>query len=172
MQRGTMTELGYEITLGRAALALLGGAICGAVLITAMSFVPMVLRPQLLDSWGDVGSLAAYLLLVTFAQFASGLLVLAAPAWWLLHRFGYRGPLHAAICGVTLTFVSYLAYSEFSRRHLGMIFWGPAPISVFMVPDFWPWPIVLEGGAWYSIAGGLAGLLIWRIAYRPSALRQ
>jgi hypothetical protein len=30
------------------------------------------------------------------------------------------------------------------------------------------WLTLIEGAVWYAIAGGLIGLLIWKMAYRPA----
>jgi hypothetical protein len=161
----------YETTLGRAALALLAGAAAGAA-ITTVLHLGLILRPN--RTWTDATERAAAMSLLYFILFTAGLLALAAPAWWLLHRLGRRGQVQALILGVTLTLVSYLAYSQYTWHFTRKLFYGPAPI-------FWasglgrglrgwlPYRLtLLEGAVWYSIAGGLVGLLIWRIAYRPS----
>jgi hypothetical protein len=152
--------------LRRAALALLIGAASGAVTITALHL------PRDL-------SYVVGMLLVDFILFATGLLILAAPAWWVSHRLCLRGRIQAVILGVTLTLTSYLACSEYFRHFTVKAFIGPAPIS-WTAGLSWPaevarrsrlsyWLTFLEGAIWYSIVGGLVGLLIWSIAYRRSA---
>jgi hypothetical protein len=159
----------YETSLGRVALALLAGAAAGASIITALHLGLMV-RPfrTLTDTVQFVGFISS----IYFVLFASGLLVLGAPAWWLLHRLGRRNRIHAMTLGATLTLVSYAAYSQFSRLFLHKLFYGPAPIFWGLgrgLRGWFPyWLTLIEGAVWYSIAGGLVGLLIWRIAYRPS----
>jgi hypothetical protein len=166
-----MIQLRLETTLRRAALALLAGAVCGSVLITALHLGQI---SRLGRTWTGTAQIAAFISSVYFVLFAFGLLVLAAPAWWLLDRLGQRSRAQAIIFGVALTLASYLAYSQFSRHFLGKLFYGPAPIvwaSGFTrgLRGSLPYQLVLfEGAVWYSITGCLLGLLIWRIAYRPA----
>lgn len=145
-----MTKPRYETTLGRAALALLAAAICGAAYLTIL-----VLTDQI-----DFFALHAV------AFLGLGSLVLALPVWWLLHRLGQRTPFQAAICGATLSLVSYLACRKLNWRYLAAHFMGPAPVSDSVGAGYWP--AMIEAAVWVSIAGAIAALVMWRIAYRPA----
>lgn len=145
-----MTNPRYETTLGRAALALLAVAICGAGYLTIL-----VLTDQI-----------EFLPLVALAFLALASLLLAVPAWWLLHRLGQRSAIHAAIWGAILGPVSYLACRELNWRFLAAHFMGPAPVSDSLVAGYWP--AMIESAVWFSIAGAIVGLVMWRIAYRPA----
>ena len=166
-----MTKPRYETTLGGAALALLAGAVCGGALITTLFLGPRAFAGRLGWSWTTDAALVVGLYAsIWFTLFGFGLLFLAAPVLWLLHRLGQRSRVQAVVLGVTLTLVSYVAYSEYSRNFRIALFYGPAPIGGSLRAGYWP--MMLEGAVWFAIVGGLVGLVIWRIAYRWSASEQ
>jgi hypothetical protein len=145
-----MTKSRYETTLARAALALLAVAICGAAYLTILALTDQI----------------DFFALVGLASLGLGSLLLAAPAWWLLHRLGQRTPIQAAIWGAILSPVSYLGWSWWSWRFLTAVGKGPSPISDSLGAGYWP--AMIESAAWFSIAGAIVGLVLWRIAYRPA----
>jgi hypothetical protein len=145
-----MTKPRYETTLGRAALALLAVAICGAAYLTIL-----VLTDQI-----------DFFALVAVVPLGVGSLLLAVRVWWLLHLLGLRTPIQAAIWGAALSLVTYLAWRELIWRFLAAHFMGPAPISDSLGAGYWP--AMIESAVWFSIAGAIAGLVLWRIAYREA----
>jgi hypothetical protein len=157
----------YETTLRRAALALLAGAAAGATIVTALHLDLMV---RLFRTLTDTVQFVGFISSIYLVLFVSGLLVLGVPAWWPLHRLGRRNRMHAIILGATLTLVSYVAFSQFSWHVLMKPFFGPWPVVWLWTGGRWPGygPTIVEGAIWYAFVGSLVGLLIWRIAYRPS----
>jgi hypothetical protein len=144
-----MTNPRYETTFGRATLALLAVAICGAAYLTILALTDQI----------------DFFALNVAGFLGLGPLLLAVPVWWLLHRLDQRTPIQAAICGAALSLVSYLAWRDFIWRFLAAHFMGPAPISDSLGAGCWP--AMIEAAVWCSIAGAGAGLVMWRIAYRP-----
>lgn len=160
-----------ETTLGRAGLALLAGAACGSVLIGLITVAPDIWRATIASngfnrSWSDIATDAAFLTVLYAAAYAIGLLILAAPAWWLLRRHGLQGHLHAIMLGVLLSTVTYIVVAEWFRRSQGKLVYGPAPFSRHLRSGLASWSTAVEGAVWIAIVGGVTGLMIWRIAYR------
>jgi hypothetical protein len=109
--------------------------------------------------------------IVAFGAFGLGLLVLGAPAWWLLHRFGFRGRGAAIALGAILTFAVTAApgayqeiwpkpqtQSEKSRPGNG--------INAEREGSQRGWHGTFVFAAALSIAGGIVGYAVWRVAYR------
>ena len=166
----------YETTFPRAALALLVGAAVGTCLVLGGMLTIAIIGS--ISSHGSFAQLPAGLTIVliltavvAFGAFGLGLLVLGAPAWWLLHRFGFRGRGTAIALGAILTF-AVIAAPGFNQ-------------------EIWPKPQVQSGkghpdnvinaereesqrgwrgtfvfAAALSIAGGIVGYAVWRVAYR------
>ena len=160
-----------ETTLGRAGLALLAGAACGSVLIGLIAVAPDIWRATIAPngfnrSWSDIATDAAFLTVLCAAAYAIGLLILAAPSWWLLHRRGFQTRLHALTLGVALSIPSYIVVTEWFGRYQGKAIYGPAPFSRLLRAGPWSWPTAIEGAVWITVVSGVTGLVIWRIAYR------
>jgi hypothetical protein len=166
-----MESANYETTLLRAAVALLCGAVIGSALI-----VVGVLSPGLFWSHEVAGGivLAAlyvpFVAVVAFVFYAVGLLVLGAPGWFLLHRQRRRNWVHAIGWGFVASFLacSLLQLWPTCGSYGWLSTGGP-----FLVNDLIRmngWLITLWNTAWVTVAGGVVGLAIWRIAYRVPEL--
>ncbi len=137
-----------KTTLGRAALALLAGAVVGAVL-TALAFAASAyLFPQSPEARSvgfDLGQAGVWglIFLVMVLFWIAGLAVIGAPLWVLLHRLGHRARLHAMMLGALATGVSGYV--------LGVVAISPLPIAWFLT---------------FALIGAATGELIRKIAYR------
>jgi hypothetical protein len=173
----------FETTLGRAVLALVVGAFLGSVLTLVGTMGPMAVeRPEFfgLDAarWEWIVSTIIIVSVGSFFLFSTGLLVVGAPAWWLIHRAGYRNWPHLLMLGVALSIAfsfalealssslptpdeSYrLAQSEYLLTH------GRASAVVKLQPEARVWSEMIVEAALTAIAGGLVALVVWRMAYR------
>jgi hypothetical protein len=144
----------YRATLVRAVLAIPAGALIGGIVLALALQADN--RPSAGSDW---------LILVTaYALVFLGGIMLISPLWWLLDRCGLRDWRLAALLGGVLTGAVFAAATlnglademGGAERGLGerlqLMFEGPWIRCV---------------GA--MIAGALAGLVVWRIAYRKSA---
>lgn len=161
------------LTLPRAAIALILGAMLGGPLTITVMLAPAIIA----DFYSPTTFLAqfAYASIAATVVFAVGLLFLATPCWVLLHRLGHRSWRSAAILGGALGFgVTFLLYvlptfpiqPEGSSSSFGDS--GGALIEDNVV--------TLHGWATfagYSLLIGVmcagVGLFIWRLAYRRQA---
>lgn len=131
-----------ETTLGRAAFGLLGGAATGGVLTSLLHAAVGVA--------GGIGGAAitwsVRVFAISFLVWLIGLVVIASPGWWALHRLGARSQDAAMIYGGGLTFVV-----------LAMLSVGGAN------------PAGLTGAAIMAGVGVAVGWLVARLAYgRPA----
>ena len=161
-----MTNAAPQLSVGRIFRALLAGActgslvLTGGILLVGAGYEPAV---TLLFS-------LPYVLVATFIAFSAGILVLGLPGWWILHRLGYRSWRAAFALGMVLTFIGNAALavdpliwptpnSTFSAGDSG----GPTIIDNKMTTHFWI-QLFMESFA-FSLAGGIAGLVVWHVAY-------
>ncbi len=175
----------YETTPGRVVLGLLIG--CGvAGLLTVFAHLafgltdtvdwqwrwPEAPRAQRLDRQIWLGVIFfAIVIGLTSVPYYVGALTLGAPGWWLLHRAGYRGPMTALLFGAVLSFlgmtalVSYHHVLPSSDAHT---FHSDAHGVLISANRLTPygWTAVLTNAAAVGAIGGVAGLVIWRLAYR------
>jgi hypothetical protein len=164
-------------TFPRALLALVGGAVVGAWVFVLEIAVLLALRPSKLGEINEyVGTTSAELFILiaafSFIFFAAGLLIVGAPFWWVLHRFGRRTWLDAVVLGAALGAAGFVA----------MVMWNPEwpalSLISFLTEEFGGltasngrlsgqgWEALVRGAVGIAIAGALAGLALWRIAYR------
>lgn len=134
--------------LKRPILGFAAGAVTGGALVSAfMTFVYATSYPVeggtfVPDFQGTV-MWAVLSLTVATIVWAIGLIIVGYPIWLLLHRFSTRGPLAAALSGVTAVYLVGLAL-------------GPLSVTSALDLD----RILL------AIAGGVVGFVIQRIAYK------
>jgi hypothetical protein len=165
----------YETTPFRAAVALPTGALAGSALIIGGVLGPMAFLKS--DSGhlpgGDGGGLMALSQVagISLIAFVLGMLVLAMPAWWVLHRAGRRTWLDAALLGVGLSLAVCAALSLLQ-------FMGPGSLGPYTAFDaggatvingrLTPhgWAERGKGMAWVAFASAVAAVIVWRIAYR------
>jgi hypothetical protein len=172
----------YDTTLGRAFLALIAGAAVAAALTIIGLIGPAWLnRASAPDSpWKPLSSLLIYVGFVycyAFVVFAAGLALVGLPAWLVLHNMGRRSWLDAAILGLALTFAAtfplqVLLGVGFSSPSDTSISSGSSAATVFGSLTLHGWLSIFLNSILISPAGAIAGLTIWRIAYRrrPDAL--
>jgi hypothetical protein len=161
-----MTNAAPPLSAGRILRALLAGACTGSLLTTGGMFLgadrsaPAVTLLYTLP----------YVLVGTFIAFSVGIVALGVPGWWILHRFGYRNWPAALALGMALTSIGYVALA------LDPLIW-PAPNSTFSAGDAGGLTIIdnkMTTHGWIQLfmeafaiswAGGIAGVVVWRIAY-------
>lgn len=122
-----MIQQHYETTLGRAAVALLTGAIVGPRLVLlgtmgSMAFYSSSVGGLIGAPSERIVNIITLVFVYAFVSFAGGLAILGAPLWWLFHRLGRRSWIDALILGVVLSFACSLFLTT---RH----FLWPAPGS-------------------------------------------
>jgi hypothetical protein len=141
-----------EFSLNRAKLALLIGALAGAPLIIIAEMALGVIPSGPGSIWQLVLGIMIFSVLgFMFAVY--GMVFIAVPAWWMLHQAGMTTWVHAVILGVVLTFCYAIGIWFLFFAH-GV----PAPQG---------WYVAIQLAVPAAIAGGLVGLMVWRIAYRP-----
>jgi len=147
-----MTGADYETTIFRAVPALLAGSMAGAaVIVVAMAVAGVIddgTAPDLIP--GQMFNTAVILTPLVFMTFAAGALFLAVPCWWVLHRMGRRTCREAVLLGVLLCGAcGFVPLGE-------MVSTGNGKAALEVAVAF----------AVMAVAGAVAGLTIWRIAYR------
>ena len=161
-----MTNAAPQLSVGRILRALLAGACTGSLLTTGgvlLGADPSTPGVTLLFTF-------PYVLVATFVAFSVGIVALGVPGWWILHRLGYQNWRAALALGMALTFIGKVAMavhpliwpepnSAFSAGNSG----GPTIIDNKMTTHGWI-ELFMEAFA-FSIAGGIAGVVVWRAAY-------
>jgi hypothetical protein len=154
-----------EVSLKRAGVALLIGALVGPPLViiaeTVLGAIPLIHGA----TWSSVVGSILIPWLAGFLFAIYGLVFIAVPAWWMLHQAGMTTWVHAVLLGVVLTFCYAIAIWVFltDRR--------ASDSGALLFADGFPtrhgWYSVIQLAVPAAIAGGLVGLIVWRIAYRP-----
>ncbi len=141
----------------RVALGLLSGAVVGAAVfwVGAMTVDHSPITQSL--------HLTTFLSLtaVTGVIWLAGLLVLACPIWFILHRLRARGPLAATTLGSVLSFLFFFGAMT---NWFGLNAPG-SPIGAATLRDL-DWWRGLEAAGWMTPLGALVGLVVWRVAYK------
>lgn len=155
----------YEITTGRAALALLVGALTGSLLVSAW-YLAMFVMASSGQLPGDIFlyQFRTMLILVpmsSFLVFAGGLLIIGIPLWALLHQLGWRSWMHSIIFGFLAGVVAALAIQFVPRLLL-----ASGTIAGNYRERELDWLNIAGSIAWIGVACAIVGLVIWRIAYR------
>lgn len=172
-------EREYVTTIPRALLALAGGAVTGTVAFLLEIVLFLAVRPYKLEEINDyLGTTTSDLFLVFtiygFVFFAGGLFVAGAPAWWCLHRLKRRNWYDAVGLGVALGAAGFLAVGLWDPNWAGLSvisflteeFGGITAVNDQLSTD--GWEALFRGPFIIGAAGALAGLVIWKIAYRKS----
>ena len=172
-----MERADYVTTFPRALLALLGGAVTGALIFFLEIAALLALRPTKLGEMSDYVGLDPVTVVVTiaifgFIFFAGGLLIAGAPLWWLLHRLGRRDWFYAAGLGALLGCAGFVFMAMWNAE------WPALSLISFLTEQFGGltarngqltregWDALERGAIGIAFAGGLAGLALWKIAYR------
>jgi hypothetical protein len=144
---------GYqELSLHRPKLAFLIGALVGPPLIITAEIVSGVIPLSPGMRWQLVVSGILFFSLSGFLFAVYGMVFIAMPAWWMLHQAGMTTWIHAVVLGVVLTF--------FYAIGIWLLFFTRGVLT----PQRWNEAIQLAVPA--AFAGGLVGLIVWRVAYR------
>ena len=167
--------MSYLTTPGRMALALGGGALTGAALLSIYLAVSSPVSPA---PSSDGALWAIPLVIFIYAViWLIGLVAVGLPVWLLLHSLKLRHWLCAVLTGAVLTFaVVYLIAIETG------LFYGVAGFTEYDGID----PATLPAGqlagrkqqtALYASSvlgaiGAAVGLAVWRIAYRPAPVNR
>jgi hypothetical protein len=157
----------YDVTTRRVGLALLAGSVLGALLGLVSVAAALALRSGASADVGAlIGRILPSLLLRGFLSWFLGLLMIGAPAWWLLHRHGWRGWRAAILAAAGLAFATSLLMAiprpgehrtEADRGGLTMI---DDRLTTH------GWTKALEDAAFVALAGVAVGFTVWRVAYR------
>lgn len=139
-----------RVTLERAFLALISGAILGAFL-TAIA----VIFPALAEDPSSISPLGLTLTLLrifapAFIGWLAGLVIVGAPLWAGLHAYGFRGYGSAVVLGFALCLFGSMVPTVFG------------PTFGIAYPEAFPPQIVL------ALIGAFAALLIRFMAYRDN----
>jgi hypothetical protein len=172
-----MERADYVTTFPRALLALLVGALVGALAFLLELGVLLALRPSKLSEMTEyVGTtnsdLIMLIALAALVFFAGGLLLIGAPVWWILHRLGHRQWFYAAGLGAVLGSAGFILMSLWNPE------WPALSLVSFMTEEFGGltarngqlsgegWSALFRGAIGIAVAGAAAGLGLWKIAYR------
>ncbi len=115
----------------------MGGLVAGAAVGGAITGLPGIIA----------GPLVIVTVVIGFLVWMVGLLVLAAPAWWLLHRLKLRRWSAAMGLGAVL---------------------APLPVMIMAIPAKPSAALFAWFGA-LSVLGAIVGLTVWLNAYRKPA---
>ena len=165
----------YETTAMRAILALVAGSIVGSVLIIAGFLIP-----EIIDALnGDKIAIAqlhalpygVIVFVFVYAIFTAGIVLIGLPIWALMHQLGRRNWLDALLLGGIASFLVTLAFSTMS---IWLLPYGsdysasdggvPTVVHNHITAQGWTYYLEMSGGI--ALAGIMAALTIWRIAYR------
>jgi hypothetical protein len=147
MKRGTEW---YVPGPGAVILALAAGALTGGVSIGVAFAVSTIL-----ESHRDAATVLPVALIVSFFAFvvyATGLAVLAAPIWAVLHAVGLRGWRAAVLLGGGLCFL------------VGFGMAADGAVSAYQAAELLP--AGAHSGGLFAASGAIVGFVIWKVAYR------
>jgi hypothetical protein len=160
----------------RVVAALAVGAIIPGVLtgflLTAPGWLTFLLT-GVGPGWKTGIAVTSLAILAATAAFASGLLLVAAPAWWVAHRLGWREAWHGALLGAVLAGGVFFAIWTYPHG------WGPPQgvrAEVWIGDEARVVDSRLTPAGWRSAAsmaffvawvGGAGGAALWWAAYRP-----
>lgn len=124
MTNHTRPATSHALRAGRVLKALSLGALSGGMLTSTIIVVPGLIVSLITPEVDGPGLMPGVLLVLLVAVvaalvFCAGLLMVAAPAWWALHRLGYRGVWHAVIMGASLASAIFFSVATYQHG------WGP-----------------------------------------------
>jgi hypothetical protein len=97
----------YRTNRSRAWRALMMGAVTGAGVV-ALLFLALILRDEGVVRSVQTLPFVMFVFICAFAGWTVGLFVLAAPAWWCLHRMRLRSLPAALVLGAVGAFLGHL----------------------------------------------------------------
>ena len=160
----------YRLAPGRVGLAILAGALTGAIIVT-LHWLNMVVRALGFAFLGGDGGKGILIVFMGAAlAWLGGMILIGGPAWWLLHRHRRRGWRTAGLSGMALTFAAGLLLSV-PLPHTGGTY-SEADRGGRLVEDdqltAYGWERAAEGALLLSFVGGAVALVVWRVAYRKA----
>ena len=152
----------FEIRMRRAPMAVVVGALVGAI---AGLFLLALSEPATLPPSAAV--MALVMIGAGFIFFLFGIAIFGLPAWMLLHVWGFRGWLSAALLGGIECFAAMLlieVWPMWSSNTFSSSAGGHDLIVNNHITAY-GWKQALTYAGLLAIAGVLAGLSVWRFAY-------
>ncbi|HEY1880049.1 MAG TPA: hypothetical protein VGG68_08965 [Caulobacteraceae bacterium] len=158
----------YRLAPARVGLAILAGALTGAIVVTLhwLTMVVRVLGFAYLSGGGVQGTVVV--VLGAFLAWLAGLILIGGPAWWLLHRHQFRGWRSAGLVGMVATFVAGMILAV-PLPHKGGGYSEADRGGVLIEKDrltAYGWEKATEAAFLLSFVGGAVALVVWRVAYR------
>ena len=158
-----MRVLGYK---WRAVEALVAGAATGAAAVAGL-YVCALVRGSPSPDTHVFAPFVGFVFMFAFAGWAVGLIALAAPLWWVLHKAGARSWQAAVIFGATAAFLGHAGLDAVGFRVI-----TPAIDGLFSndhsLATSGPWGTYRAHLA-FAVIGAIVALVVWRIAYRPAS---
>ena len=155
-----MRMLGYK---WRAVEALFSGAVIGAAAVAGLYLCSLVRGGPSPDTH-VFAPFVAFVFMLAFAGWAVGLIVLAAPLWWVLHKAGARSWQAAVIFGAIAAFLGHVGLEAFGLRAITPAIDGLFSGDHSLAPSA-SWGAYRARLA-FAIIGAIIALVVWRIAYR------
>jgi hypothetical protein len=176
-----MDRADYTTTFPRALLALLGGVLIGTLVFLMEIAILLALRPNKLGEMADyLGAtplfIAMLIALGGLLFFGGGLLFIGTPIWAVLHFLHRRDWYYAVGLGALLGAAGFVVMAMWDPE------WPAISLISFLTEEFGGltgsngrlnaegWEAVVRGTIGIAIAGALAGLGLWKIAYRRPRL--
>jgi|GEM_PF-2285257 len=158
----------YQTSPTRAFIGLAFGALLGALIVTG-SYLFGLWHVHGMDHFKQYWFSKGFgIFKIALMFWGSGLVLLAAFPWWLLHRWHYRGWRSAAALGFGLTFGLHAVLTGYSSWSMdNYSFWDSGGATVLDgVRNPYGWKVLFLDTLRLSAVSALIGVVIWRIAYR------
>lgn len=172
-----MGSVRYVTTIRRAILALICGALAGTLAFLLELWILLAIRPNKLEEVNEYlgtadADIYTFVVQYGFIFFAGGLFLVGGPVWALLHRLGLRRWFYAVGLGAVLGSAAYVIYGLWNQQWVGLM------LISFLTEEFGGitysnggltndgWEALYRGVIIIAVAGVVAGLTIWRVAYR------
>ena len=167
------SSVSYITTRVRVVSAILAGAVVGATVVAGDYLFSMLQAHAILSPHQTV-RIVMLVFVGAFVVWLLGLGMVGCPLWWVLHRRNVRGWPSAVLIGVVLTFLASflltLAPSLLIRSAGGSSFLSDSGGMLIVNTSLTThgWIVYSEWSLLFSVAGALAGWVVWRVAYRRS----
>lgn len=139
----------YQTSLDRAGWALATGGAFGGIVTTGLVVA---------GGTGDPVRIGVAFLLGTLMS-ALAITAVATPLWAVMHAFGWRRAVHAAMTGAACGFVLFLFGQTYG---FGVLDAPPSDVGTLL----FRWASAAATSAIIALVAALIGLVMWRVAYR------
>jgi hypothetical protein len=141
--------------------ALLAGVVVGAMMVTAWRGAGLLME----------GMPAAWLFItmiffVSLAFWATGVVLMGAPVWAVLHYMNLRSPVYAVGAGGASALLALVGLSLVMSSGVADQYDRGRYVIQNGVRTADGWLSLLTDALLMGVAGGVVGMVIWRIAYR------